>query len=64
MVLTEDGASHRLYRVTLEVERPPLGEWLPPYQFHDKWCTDWPDGRTSSEAEAEPVKYEGLRRSL
>ncbi|CAK0853914.1 unnamed protein product [Prorocentrum cordatum] len=88
MVLTKDGASRRLYRVSLEVERPPLEEWLPPYQFHDKWCIHWPDGRTappgavmreklmgfaegytvprrtSREAEAEPVKYEGLRSSL
>ncbi|CAK0789757.1 unnamed protein product [Prorocentrum cordatum] len=140
MVLTKDGASRRLRRVSLEVERPPLEEWLPagargpgaeggeplptfvrwtprtqprprpagigectaaeltrweeaafaapPCQFRDRWCIHWPDGRiappdaamreklmgfaeghtvpcmTSSAANAEPSKYEGLRRSL
>ncbi|CAK0811641.1 unnamed protein product, partial [Prorocentrum cordatum] len=29
MVLTKDGASRRRCRVSLEVERPPLEEWLP-----------------------------------
>ncbi|CAK0793200.1 unnamed protein product, partial [Prorocentrum cordatum] len=29
MALTKDGASRRLCRVSLEVERPPLEEWLP-----------------------------------